>query len=72
MKAKFYVEHPWVGGTKVCSRDLGHMTKMAATPIYTVKSLINARAFIRIIVHFAEGGGRLLEAIVFCKTHSEV
>ena len=34
MKAKFCVEHPWVGGTKVCSRDLDHMTKMAATPIY--------------------------------------
>ena len=24
----------WVGGTKVCSRHLGHMTKMAATLIY--------------------------------------
>ena len=35
MKAKFYVEHPWVGGTKVCSRDLGHMTKMAAMPIHS-------------------------------------
>ena len=34
MKAKFCVEHPWVGGTKVCSRDLDHQTKMAATPIY--------------------------------------
>ena len=33
-KAKFYVEPPWVGGTKFCSRHLGHMTKMAATPIY--------------------------------------
>ena len=33
-KAKFYVEPPWVGGTKVCSRHLDHMTKMAATPIY--------------------------------------
>ena len=33
-QAKFYVEPPWVGGTKVCSRHLGHMTKMAATPIY--------------------------------------
>ena len=31
---KFYVEPPWVGGTKVCSRHLGHMTKMAATSIY--------------------------------------
>ena len=25
---------PWVGGTKFCLRHLGHMTKMAATPIY--------------------------------------
>ena len=33
IKAKFYVEPPWVGGTKVCSRHLSHMTKMAATPI---------------------------------------
>ena len=34
IKAKFYVEPPWVGGMKFCSRHLGHMTKMAATPIY--------------------------------------
>ena len=34
IKAKFYVEPPWVGGTQVCSRHLGHMTKMAATHIY--------------------------------------
>ena len=34
IKAKFYVEPPWVGGKKVCSRHLGHITKMAATPIY--------------------------------------
>ena len=34
IKAKFYVEPPWVGGTKVCSRHLGHMTKMAATAMY--------------------------------------
>ena len=34
IKAKCYVESPWVGGTKVYSRHLGHMTKMAATPIY--------------------------------------
>ena len=26
IKAKFYVEPPWVGGTKLCSRHLGHMT----------------------------------------------
>ena len=34
VEAKFHVEPPWVGGTKVCSGHLGHMTKMAATPIY--------------------------------------
>ena len=34
IKAKFYVEPPWVRGTIFCSRHLGHMTKMAATPIY--------------------------------------
>ena len=34
IKAKFYVEPPWVGGTIFCSRHLGHMTKMAATPMY--------------------------------------
>ena len=34
IKAYFYVEPPWEGGTKFSSRHLGHMTKMAATPIY--------------------------------------
>ena len=34
IKAKLYVEPPWVGGTKFCSRHVGHMTKMATTPIY--------------------------------------
>ena len=34
IKAKFNVEPRWVGGTKVCLLHVGHMTKMAATPIY--------------------------------------
>ena len=34
IKAKFYVEPPWEGGTKVYINGQGHMTKMAATPIY--------------------------------------
>ena len=34
IKAKFYVEPPWEGGTKVYINDPGHMTKMAAKPIY--------------------------------------
>ena len=32
----------WDGGTKVCSNGPGHMTKMAATPIYG-KNLKNLR-----------------------------
>ena len=39
IQAKFYVEPPWEGGTKVCINGPGHMTKMAATPIYGKKPL---------------------------------
>ena len=34
IEAKFHVEPPWDRGTKVCSNGPGHMTKMAAMPIY--------------------------------------
>ena len=34
IKAKFYVEPPWEGGKKVCINGPGHMTKMAASPMY--------------------------------------
>ena len=34
IKAKFYEEPPWEGGTKVYINGPGHMTKMAAMPIY--------------------------------------
>ena len=34
IKAKFYVEPPWEGGVKVYINRHGHMTKMAAMPIY--------------------------------------
>ena len=33
-EAKFYVKPQWDGGTKICSNRPGHMTKMAAIPIY--------------------------------------
>ena len=36
IKAKFYVEPPWEGGTKVYINGQGHMTKMAAMPIYGI------------------------------------
>ena len=31
------MESPWDGGTKVCSNGPGHMTEMAAMPIYSKK-----------------------------------
>ena len=34
IEAKFHVEPPWDEGTKVCSNGPGHMTNMAAMPIY--------------------------------------
>ena len=43
IKVKFYVEPPLEVGTKVCINVPGHMTKMAAMPIYG-KNLQNRRA----------------------------
>ena len=37
IKAKFYVEPPLEGGTKVYINGLGHMTKMAVMSIYGKK-----------------------------------
>ena len=37
IKAKFYVEPPWEGETKVYINGPGHMTEMAAMPIYGKK-----------------------------------
>ena len=34
IKAKFHVEPPLAGGTKVCINGPGHMPKIAAMPIY--------------------------------------
>ena len=42
IKAKFHVEPPWDGGTKVCSNGPGHITKMAAMPIYGKKPKKNS------------------------------
>ena len=45
IKAKFYVKPPWEGGTKVYMNVPGHMTKMAAIPIYgkTLKNLLQSQ-----------------------------
>ena len=34
IEVQFHVEPPWDGETKVCIWGPGHMTKMAAMPIY--------------------------------------
>ena len=34
IEAKFHMQPSWDGGMKVCSNGPGHMTKMAAMPIY--------------------------------------
>ena len=41
------MEPPWEGGVKVCINSPGHMTKMAATPIYgkNLKILLQNRRF---------------------------
>ena len=36
IKAKFYLEPPWEGGTKVYINGRGHMTKMAAMLKYVI------------------------------------
>ena len=42
IEAKYHVELPWDGGTKLCSTGPDHMTNMAAMPIYgkTLKDLL--------------------------------
>ena len=39
IKAKFHVEPPWERVAKICSNGPGHITKMAAKPIYGKKAL---------------------------------
>ena len=59
IKAKFYVEPPWEGGTKVYINGPGHMTKMAAWPIYgkTLKNLLlqNQKSYDLETWHIASG-----------------
>ena len=40
IEAKFHMESPWDEGTEVCINSPGHMTKMAAMPIYGKDLLI--------------------------------
>ena len=40
IKAKFYVEHPWVGGTKVCVFYLNRIRTLVAMATYASHRLI--------------------------------
>ena len=40
IKAKFYVEHPWVGGTKVCVFYLDRIKTLVAMATYASHRLI--------------------------------
>ena len=40
-EAKFHVDPPWDGGTKVCSNGPRHLSKMAAMPIYGKSIILN-------------------------------
>ena len=42
VEVKFHMDPPWDQGTKLGSNGLGHMTKMAAIPIYgkNIKNLL--------------------------------
>ena len=37
IEAKFHVQSPWDGGTKICSNGPDHLTNMAAMSIYSKK-----------------------------------
>ena len=41
IEAKFHMEPPWGGRTKVSSNGPGHLTKMATMPIYVKKTFKN-------------------------------
>ena len=59
IKAKFYVEPPWKGGTKVYINGPGHMAKMAAMSIYgkNLKNLLlqNQKSYDLEAWHVASG-----------------
>ena len=66
LEAKFHMESPCNGRMKVCSNGPGHMTKMAAMPIYgkNLKNLLlqNQRAD-DLETWYAASGARVLPSL---------
>ena len=65
IEAKFHMEPPCDGGTKVCSNGPGHMTKMAAMPIYnkTLKNLLRKQKADDLETWYAESGAPVLPSL---------
>ena len=54
------MEHHWDGGTKLYSNNSGHMTKMAAMPIYTKNLLLRNQKFNYLDIGYAASGAQVL------------
>ena len=54
------MELPWDGGTKVCSTDPGHMTKMAAMPMYGKNLFLRNQKADDLESWYAVSGARVL------------
>ena len=57
IKAKFYVEPPWVGGKNVYINGPGHVTKMATMPIYGKNLLLQNQESYDLEDHRTSGSG---------------
>ena len=60
------MESPWDGGTKVCSNGPGHMTKMAAMPLYgknLKKFLLLNQTANDLETWYAASGARVLSSL---------
>ena len=65
IKVKFHMELLWDGGTKVCSNGPGHMTKMAAMPIYgkNLKKIFSGTKKPMTETWYAASGARVLPSL---------
>ena len=63
IEVKFQVTPPFDGGTEIYSNDPGHMTKMAAMPVYGKKRLRHQKAD-DLETWYAASGARVLVNII--------
>ena len=65
IEAKFHMELPWDGGTKVCSNGPGHMTKIVAMPVYgkNLKFLLRNQRADDLETWYAASSARVLPSL---------